>query len=98
MDFYFYDTLIKIFASGDTELQKQNLTTNYYVRELPEPPIDIAKEEDWLPYKSPFSQPQNDEEEITCREDSSMEQFPDDLFTRNSIKRVTIAGSILIKF
>lgn len=78
-------------CTDDSKLHRKNTTTNRYLQELPEPPIIelIKEEDDWLPWKNPLNPVlrhllQEEEEEKRCREDSSMDDFPDDLFSRNS--------------
>lgn len=72
----------QLFSSDNTQPQRKN-DTNKYLRAFPEPPvIEIKRDDDWLPRKSAIRHILQDDEEIICREDSSKDEFPDDLFSR----------------
>ncbi len=98
---FFSISLIVTLATDGYKSHQINVTTNNnnnYVLDFPEPPaIDIVKDDDWLPYKSPLSLLSTileDEEEKICREDSSMDDFPDDLFSRNRFLRYNFVIAI----
>ncbi|KAG4079689.1 hypothetical protein HA402_009075 [Bradysia odoriphaga] len=80
------------------EPRQINVTTNTNLRDFPEPPpIQITTDDEWLPWKSPLhllSSILEDEEEKICREDSSMDEFPDDLFTQEQ----RMNGAIVLHF
>ncbi|XP_037038337.1 sodium/potassium/calcium exchanger 3-like [Bradysia coprophila] len=83
---------------GGNEPRQINVTNNNNLRDFPEPPpIQITTDDEWLPWKSPLhllSSILEDDEEKICREDSSMDEFPDDLFSQEQ----RMNGAIVLHF
>lgn len=77
-----------------------NVTTDdKYLRHVPETPaIQITTDDEWLPWKNPLhllSHILEDAPELPiCREDSSMDEFPDDLFSQEQ----RMNGAIVLHF
>jgi len=85
------------FACGEisNEEQRKNVTTKYYLQELPQPPIiEIVKDDNWFPWKTPINHMLNDVAEYECPEESSKGEFPDDLFTQEQ----RLNGAIVLHF
>lgn len=88
-------------ATEGNEPHQINVTTNNIKnnpRHFPEPPaIQITTDDEWLPWKNPLhllSTILEEKEEVVCREDSSMDEFPDDLFTQDQ----RMNGAIILHF
>ncbi|KAJ6636450.1 Sodium/potassium/calcium exchanger 5 [Pseudolycoriella hygida] len=95
------DLLMTTDSLDETNRQHKNVTTNNYLNELHGPPvIDLLKDDDWTHWKNPLHpmrtilQNEEEEEEIICREESSMDEFPDDLFSQEQ----RLQGAIVLHF
>lgn len=83
----------------DNEPHQINVTAdNKDLHHVPETPaLHQLLDDEWLPWKNPIhllSSILEDDEEKRCREDSSMDEFPDDLFSQEQ----RMNGAIVLHF
>lgn len=90
-------------TDGERPYQKNITFNGNNVREFPEPPLlELTKNDDWIPWKHPMELlshvlEDDEEDEIICREDSSMDDFPDDAFSRKIILIMSNKSIFLIR-